>query len=158
MRCRNRYLIAGLVIAGLGLTGCGSSPVSSADTSDSAEPGPAVVEPVEGTELSRITLTEMAAHRLGITTVPVGQTAVRTGQAGTAPGGTVIPYTALLYDPEGVTWVYTNPEPLVYLRHEVTVAQIAGDQAVLTQGPPAGTAVVTVGAAELYGAELGVGQ
>jgi hypothetical protein len=33
-----------------------------------------------------------------------------------------------------------------------------GDQAVLTQGPPAGTTIVSTGAVELYGTELGLGE
>lgn len=156
MRRCNPYLLAGLVVAGLGLPGCAPSTISSADSS---QPKPAVVEPIEGTELSRITLTAQAARRLGITTADVRRVTVPSGPSGgLGIARTVVPYTALLYDPEGVTWIYTNPEPLVYIRHRVTVAHIAGDQAVLIQGPPAGTPVVTVGVAELYGAELGIGQ
>ena len=63
-----------------------------------------------------------------------------------------------LTDLNGETWTYTNPEPLVFVRHRVTVEYISGDLAVLLDGPPAGTSVVTVGAAELFGAELGVGR
>ena len=69
----------------------------------------------------------------------------------------VIPYSAVLYGLHGETWVYTNPEPLVYIRYPITVDYIDGDQAVLVDGPPVGTAVVTVGSAELFGAESGVG-
>jgi hypothetical protein len=36
------------------------------------------------------------------------------------------------------------------------VDSIRGGVAVLSVGPPAGTPVVTVGAAQLYGAEVGV--
>jgi hypothetical protein len=35
---------------------------------------------------------------------------------------------------------------------------VDGDTAVLTAGPPAGTEVVTGGASELSGAEVGVGE
>ena len=70
----------------------------------------------------------------------------------------VIPYGAILYDAKGDTWVYVNSEPLTYVRERVTVDYIEGDQAVLTDGPPEGSAVVTVGAAELYGTEFGVGH
>jgi hypothetical protein len=69
----------------------------------------------------------------------------------------VVPYAALIYGLYGETWVYTNPEPLVYVREAVTVDFIEGDMAVLLEGPPAGTAVVTAGGAELFGAESGVG-
>jgi len=73
------------------------------------------------------------------------------------PAHKVVPYSAVLYGLHGETWVYTNPEPLVYIRYPVTVDYIDGDQAVLLDGPPAGMAVVTVGSAELFGAESGVG-
>lgn len=70
----------------------------------------------------------------------------------------IIPYAAVLYGLEGEAWVYTNPEPLVFVRHPIVIDYIDGDQAVLSEGVPAGTQVVTVGAAELLGAELGVGK
>lgn len=69
----------------------------------------------------------------------------------------VVPYAAVIYGVHGETWVYTNPEPLVYVRAPVTVEYIEGDLAVLLEGPPVGTAVVTAGGAELFGAESGVG-
>lgn len=70
----------------------------------------------------------------------------------------VVAYAAVIYGLNGETWVYTNPEPLAFVRHYVTVDYIDGNLAVLLEGPPAGTAVVEVGAAELFGVELGVGQ
>jgi hypothetical protein len=106
------------------------------------------VEKVPGTDVSRVVLTADAMRRLGIQT-----TAVRVEQ-----GRTVIPYAAVLYDQSGATWTYTNPEPLVYVRQRITVENITGERAVLSTGPPDGTTVVTVGVAELYGTELGVGK
>jgi hypothetical protein len=47
---------------------------------------------------------------------------------------------------------------LTYVRHGVTIELIRGDDAHVTDGPPAGTPIVVVGAAELYGAEKGVGH
>jgi hypothetical protein len=38
----------------------------------------------------------------------------------------------------------------------VTIKQVDGDAVTLSAGPPAGTEVVTVGAVELWGAELGI--
>lgn len=70
----------------------------------------------------------------------------------------VIPYAAVIYGLEGETWVYTNPEPLVFVRQPVVVDYIEGDQAYLTEGPSAGTKVVTVGGAELLGTETGVSK
>jgi hypothetical protein len=70
----------------------------------------------------------------------------------------VIPYGAVLYDLHGETWVYTNPETLIFVRHSIVVDYIEGGMAVLIDGPPAGTAVATVGVAELFGTEFGVGK
>ena len=70
----------------------------------------------------------------------------------------VIPYSALIYDLNGDTWIYVSPEPLVFMRHPVTVEYIEGDRAILLDGPPVGTNVVTVGVAELYGADTGIGK
>jgi len=67
----------------------------------------------------------------------------------------VVPHGALLYDAQGKTWVYTNPEPRVFVRHPISVDYIEGDRVVLSDGPASGTAVVTVGAAELFGTEHG---
>jgi hypothetical protein len=45
---------------------------------------------------------------------------------------------------------------LTFVPQEVVIARIDGDTAILTSGPAPGTEVVTVGAAELLGAEYGV--
>lgn len=135
---------APLAAALFALSGC-ANPVASA--SDGGEE-PAVVEPVEGTDLSSVTLSEQASERLGIETATVTA----------APGGsgTRMPYGALLYDASGKTWAFVNTEPLMFVREQLTVDDIRGDWVYLSAGPPVGTTVVTVGAAELLGAELGV--
>ena len=66
----------------------------------------------------------------------------------------VIPYSSIIYDTDGATWVYVNSEPLTFVRHAVTVAEIQGDQVFVTDDLPAGSAIVTTGATELYGAEF----
>ena len=70
----------------------------------------------------------------------------------------IIPYAAVLYDAKGNAWVYTNPEPLVFVRQPIQIDTIVGNEVLLVDGPPAGTAVVTVGGAELFGTEFGVGK
>ncbi len=70
----------------------------------------------------------------------------------------VVPYGAVIYDPQGQTWTYTNPEPLVYQRAAISIDYIDGDDAILLDGPPPGTEVVVVGAAELSGFEAGIGR
>jgi biotin carboxyl carrier protein len=77
---------------------------------------------------------------------------------GTGARRQVIPYEAVLYDLTGESWVFTNPEPLVFVRAPIEIDYVEGDLAILASGPPSGTAIVTTGSAELYGAEFGVGE
>ncbi len=90
--------------------------------------------------------------------VPGQRVRVRLPLSGKGQKRKVVPYSAVLYDVHGETWVYTNPEPLVFIRHKVDVDYIEGDVAVLEEGPRSGTAVVTVGASLLLGTELGIGN
>jgi len=66
----------------------------------------------------------------------------------------VVPYSAIYYDGEGSIWVYVNTKPLVFERQRVGVERVINNLAVLSQGPPVGTSVVTVGAAMLWGTEI----
>jgi len=110
------------------------------------------VERIAGTNFNHVILTAEAAKRLDIQTAPVHDAQVR-GKL-----RKVVPYAAVFYDLNGATWVYTNLEPLNFVRASISVDYIDGDLAVLSDGPPSGTEVVTVGAPELYGTEFGVGQ
>lgn len=111
-----------------------------------AGPAPARVEPLGKTGLSRVILTPRAAERVGLETAVVR-----------ARGSQVlVPYSALLYDEHGETWVYTRPKRLTFIRAPVTVAMIRREDVVLSAGPRAGTVVATIGAAELLGAEFEV--
>src|SRR3972149_2661948 len=115
---------------------------------------PAKVEPITGSELNRLTLTNKAADRLDIQTEPVSEEwAERSGR-----GRKVVPYSSIIYDLNGDTWVYVNPEPLVFTRNPIIVDYIDDDKDYLSEGPIAGTDVVTVGVAELYGIDTGVGK
>lgn len=66
-----------------------------------------------------------------------------------------VPWSAVLYDFHGGTWVYVKSAPHTYSRERVAVRYVTGDTAVLDDGPPAGKEVVTAGAAELFGTETG---
>ncbi len=66
----------------------------------------------------------------------------------------VVPYSAVYYDGKGAPWVYVNGKPLTFERQRIGVERVTGDLAVLSEGPPVGTSVVTVGAALLYGVEI----
>jgi hypothetical protein len=148
LRRRGSICVAAvLIVAAFPLAACQGG----ADEAAAGEE-PAATEPVEGSDdLVRITLTADAAERLDVQTV-----AVRAVDDG-ARKQLVIPYSAVLYEPDGDTWTYTSPESLTFLRAPIVVETIEGDRAVLSQGPPLGTKVVTVGVAELFGVENGIG-
>ena len=74
--------------------------------------------------------------------------------AGSAEKEKVVPYSAVFYDSKGTAWVYVNTSPLAFERQRIAVDRVVGDRAVLSEGPPVGTPVVTVGASLLYGAEI----
>ena len=143
MQPSSLWMWAVLVFAsGLLLSACGGA------TTEASIPAPAKVD-VNG----RITLTEMASQRLGLQTTPISETEVGGGRM-----QKVVPYAAVLYGLHGETWVYTSPEPLVFVRQPVTVGDMEGDVGVLLDGPPVGTQVVTAGAAELFGVESGLDE
>jgi hypothetical protein len=129
-----------LALVGLVVGGC-----NQATTSAPKEEAIHIEEQASG--LKQLTLSARAAERLGVETAPV---------AGSGSLLTV-PYAAVIYDAQGDTWSYVSAEPLVFLRAQITVDEIDGETAVLSAGPAVGTSVVTTGAAELYGAEIGVG-
>lgn len=108
---------------------------------------PAKVEPLEGSHVKRVTFTAEGAKRTGLRTETVREEGNRK----------LVPYAAVIYDPQGRTFVYTSPKRLTYVRQAITIERIEGDTAFLSEAPPAGTEVVTVGAAEVYGAELEIG-
>jgi hypothetical protein len=147
MKHINRWMAAAAIIAALQLWACAETPVEGEGEEKAAK-----VEPVEGAEVSKVTLTAEAVQALDIQNAQVQDEQINGKQR------KVIPYAAVLYDPEGATWAFTNPEPLVYVRQPIKVDYIEGDRAVLLDGPASGTAVVTVGAEELFGAEIGVGE
>jgi hypothetical protein len=140
---RRKLALAGLALAsGLPLAGC-----TEVETETATGYEPSKLQPVKGADdLQRVIFTEEGAKRVGLQTAPVRR----------ATKHKVVPYAALIYDPEGKTYVYTSPKPLEYLRREVEVLRIEGNRVLLTRGPPRSTEVVTVGAAEVYGTELEV--
>jgi len=149
---RPALVTGGVVVASAGLLTVLLTVVGPAQGESSASSGheePARVEHREGSDIARLTLTSKAASRIDVQTA-----AVETGRQGLQ----VVPYGALLYDPQGGTWVYTSPEPLVFERAAVTVSAIDDERVLLRRGPGAGTEVAVVGAAELWGAEFGVGH
>lgn len=144
MKHINRWIILVLIVSGLQLSACAPKTVRVENVP------PSVLEPIDGSDIQRVILTEKAAERLDIQTSTVRDEQVNGSKR------KVMPYAALLYDLVGGTWVYTNPAPLSFVRESVIVDFVEGDQVILIDGPSSGTDVVTVGVAELYGAETGV--
>src|SRR5262245_38252956 len=150
MRTRTSIMY-GLVVAAAALAAVLPAAGCTAEKANSAAPKAATVSlAADGTK--QLTLTAKAAERLDITTAKV--------TSSTIGGRTyrVVPFAALFYDAKGKAWVYTNPESLVFVRAPVVVDHILADLVIITDGPPVDTLVVTVGVAELYGLENGVGK
>jgi hypothetical protein len=142
-----RLTLLGMMVSVLPLAAC-----SQHDSHAAHAEHPAQVDKIEGSELSRVTLTEKAAERIDLKTTAVGEQDV---------DGTlrkVVPYSSLIYDPKGRTWIYTSPQPRTFVRQQVEVDRIDGDQVFLADGPAAGTQIASMGVAEIYGAETGVGH
>ena len=151
MRHKNGLTVTVLVLAGLQLSGC--QQVSGKVEAEH----PAQVKRVEGTAFSSVTLTEKAVQRLGLKTDQVRETKVTRKQQ-MLGARKVVPYSSLIYDAHGQTWVYASPSARTFVRHKVEVDYIQGDLVVLKDGPPTGTVVASVGVAELYGTEFKVGH
>jgi hypothetical protein len=136
--------------AALALLGCASQPVTTSKVE------PATIEHLGDTGISRLKLTARAVERLGIGTAEVREEQVM--HAGKVSRVKVVPYSAVLYLSGGDTWAYTSSEPRVFVRRPITVDYITGEFAMLSDGPPTGTQVVTVGVAELLGTEFKIGH
>ncbi len=136
-------LATGFAAAGFALSGCQSA-ASGVEAAASVPPA-WVEEAVDGGP-PRLTLSEEAVGRLDVRTAPVQD----------GDGARTFPYAALVYDADGSTWVFVEVEPRVYQRAPVTVTAIEGDLCTISDGPPAGTPVVVVAAAELVGVEAGI--
>ena len=94
-----RWALGAGLLASMPLVGCGKEavPVTEEDHK------PAKVEHLRGPEPARITLTSRAVMRLGIQTAPALDEVVE----GTVRA--VVPYSAVLYDTGGGTWLYRHP-------------------------------------------------
>jgi hypothetical protein len=139
--CAGLVLITGVVA----LSACGEAS-SGYDYETASHHVPAKLEPIKGTDVQRVVFDAEAAKRVGLKTAPIRQD----GQE------TVLPYDAVIYGADGKTYTYTAPEPLTYVRQEIDIDHVTGDSVMLSDGPPTGTEVVTVGAAEVYGTEFEV--
>ena len=97
-----------------------------------------------GDSFETLTLTAKAIERIDIKTGKVEK-------RDQAP--MVVPYSALIYNPQGETFVFESREDRKFVRVPVTVEKVVGNDVMLAKGPAAGTEIATVGVAELYGSE-----
>jgi len=110
---------------------------------------PASVEATTDATIKKVTLTPKAAERLGI----------KVDEVRTDPSGRwIVPYTSVLYDLTGGTWVYVHTEPMTFVRQAVRIDVIQGENVYLKYGPPSGTKVLATGVAQIFGTEVGVGH
>jgi len=110
---------------------------------------PAWVEATADATIKKVTLTPKAAERLGI----------KVDEVRVDPAGRwIVPYTAVLYDLTGGTWVYVYTEPMTFVRQAVRIDVIKGENVYLKYGPPSGTKVLATGVAQIFGTEVGVGH
>ena len=146
-KSQRRLALAAAICAGLVFTvpACAQSAAVTASSGQA----PAKVEKNADTGIAKLTVTEHGLARIDLKTEPVA-----------AGNGTdvLLPYASLLYDANGKTWVYTNPAPQVFQRQAVTVTKVEAGVVTASKGPAVGTPVVTVGAVELFGAELNTGK
>ena len=142
-----RLTLMGMMVCVLPLAAC-----SQHDSHAAHAEHPAQVDKIEGSELSRVTFTEKAAERIGVETASVREQELDGSMR------RVVPYSSLIYDPQGRTWIYTISQPRTFVRQQVEVDRIDGGWVFLADGPAAGTEIASVGVAEIYGAETGVGH
>jgi hypothetical protein len=154
----NNWCAATLLVALMPLTGCQKHSKPQVII-------PATAEKIEGSKLKKITFTERAIERVDL---QLGKVSEQKGPRHESPQ-LAVPYGALIYDPDGTEWVYTSPEPRVFIREKVKVDYIHGHVdlsqeclsrnremvAYLKEGPAVGTKVVTVATLQVYGEEKG---
>jgi len=138
MKRMKLFLLIVMTVTALQLAACGPK------SATVEKINPSTLEEIEGSDIKLVILTEKAAERIGVQTVPVS--------------GLVVPYSAVIYDTEGNTWIYTNTAPLTFLREPIVIDRIEGDEAFLSQGLETDAPIVTVGVIEIYGAETGVSK
>src|SRR3954468_33020 len=129
----------------------GTAACTGGSAGDAESEPPATIETPNGGGPAKVTLTEDAVRRIDLHTTAVKHE--RISVAGHASSHLVLPYAAVIYDGDGASWAYAEVAPRVFVRAPITIAAVQGGTAVLSKGPADGTAVVTVGAPLLLGAE-----
>jgi hypothetical protein len=138
-----RKAVLGCVVAIAVATSAGCAEIESV----TAEPyEPAALEATGPDKPARVILTEEAVDRV----------ALQTTEVKALGKDLTVDHAALVFDKAGKPWVFSVVGPRAYVRATVTIKEVQDNVVTLSAGPPAGTQVVTVGAIELWGAELGI--
>jgi hypothetical protein len=138
-----RQAVLGCVVAVAVATSTGCAEIESV----TAEPyEPAALESTGPDKPARVILTEEAVDRV----------ALQTTEVKALGKDLTVDHAALVFDKAGKPWVFSVVGPRTYVRATVTIKEVQDNVMTLSAGPPAGTQVVTVGAIELWGAELGI--
>jgi hypothetical protein len=138
-----RKAVLGCVVAVAVATSAGCAEIESV----TAEPyEPAALESTGPDKPARVILTEEAVDRVALQTTEVKALGKEL----------TVDHAALVFDKAGKPWVFSVVGPRTYVRATVTIKEVQDNVVTLSAGPRAGTQVVTVGAIELWGAELGI--
>ena len=141
-------LAAMLVLAGVSISACGSS-------GSPKIPVAGRLVRVPGSPTGHVVLTPVGAQQLGLQTATVQSVPAPFKQPAGSPT-VIVPYSSLIYDSNGNTYVFRSLSPLTYTEVPISVDHISGNSVYLLRGPSAGARVVTVGADELFGVQTGV--
>jgi hypothetical protein len=134
-----RRLGAGLVVvaAAFGLAACDEVP------SNLRENQPYTVEGPEDAAIKTVKMDDATAALLPVRLTEVDKQGDRK----------VVPHSAVIYNPDGDSFVYTKPKAETYVRAPIEIVRVSGGDAVLSEGPARGTDIVTTGSAELLATE-----
>lgn len=134
-----RWLAAGLAALAAAVVLGACSEVES----NVRENQPYTVEGPEDAAIKTVKMDDATAALLPVETVTVRKDGRRKA----------VPHNAVIYNPDGGAFVYTKPKAETYIRAPIDIVRVSGDRAVLSDGPRAGTTIVTTGSAELLATE-----
>ena len=138
-----RRAVLGCIVAIAVATSAGCAEIESV----MAEPyEPAALESTGPDKPARITLTDEAVDRV----------ALQTTEVKALGKDLTVDHAALVFDKAGKPWLFTVVGPRTYVRAAISIKETQDGLVIMSAGPPVGTQVVTVGAIELWGAELGI--
>jgi len=66
-----------------------------------------------------------------------------------------VPWSSVIHDAYGGTWVYEQVAPLTYARRRVLLRYVSDGFAAIDAGPPLGAKLATTSVSELFGTEMG---